>query len=346
MLCRRTLFILWMLLGLASWSGATVAPVHAKLKVHLIVAADGRGFAGNNALRVDADGINFTSTIISQIPAGHLNTTSLGGGKIITKMELLNAITNAPVERDDVLLFYYSGHGAIAPMQGHYLSLSSKEALLRSELSETLKAKGARLTLVITDCCSAFAPLPDVPRPDVPVMAAEKWSPLCEKLMKGVQGHIDITSSSPGEFSWISTKDFGSIFTVCLTRNIHEQQQQILTWKELFRVTRDATILQSKAEAELQTPELLKYEVSDWIRFGVEARSVDGGGVHINRVIPGTAAVRARLEPGDVIVRWDGIAIEGAQHFSQLVDKSKGDVELMVRNMNTGLLQSVTITLP
>ena len=56
---------------------------------------------------------------------------------------------------NDVLLFYYTGHGAIFEGQGHVLTTSHGN-LLRETLRKEMTARRPRLCVILTDCCSSL----------------------------------------------------------------------------------------------------------------------------------------------------------------------------------------------
>jgi hypothetical protein len=91
-------------------------------------------------------------------------------------LEAINALKPTP---QDIVVFYYTGHGfnynnkpyqypILALRQASYQPLN-EHSLAMEEIYASLKSKGARLTLVMSDCCnsdpSAIAPtMPDVAR--------------------------------------------------------------------------------------------------------------------------------------------------------------------------------------
>jgi hypothetical protein len=118
--------------------------------------------------------------------------------------------------QDDVLLFYYSGHGAMVEGRGHMLTTSHGN-LARSDLRAVMGAKQPRLSVLLTDCCSSlFKPRKLPPAPGAPAPRPE-ISPLLRCLLLEHRGVVDITSSSYGEASW-GRPGFGGFFTNALGR--------------------------------------------------------------------------------------------------------------------------------
>lgn len=109
--------------------------------------------------------IGFKETVIAGTDFGKKNV-----------LEAINALKPSP---QDIVVFYYTGHGFNynnKPYQYPLLALRqasfdplNENSLAMEDIYAALKAKGARLTLVMSDCCnsdpSAIAPtMPDIAR--------------------------------------------------------------------------------------------------------------------------------------------------------------------------------------
>jgi hypothetical protein len=171
-------------------------------------------------------------------------------GDNVTPDGVLDFIDKLEVEKTDTLLFYYSGHGAWDPDKGQYLQMYSgpknkRGDLFRTTLVSKLKAKNARLTVVLTDICNGVCP---------------SWVPLTRDLTKPPQyatlrnllllpdGLVDVTSSAKGELSWTRFpdkrgKEVGSVFTVVLADLFRHELKpgEVLTWKSAHASLQKAT---------------------------------------------------------------------------------------------------------
>ena len=69
---------------------------------------------------------------------------------------IVDYFRNVPVGPNDVLLFYYSGHGATFEGQGHVLTTSHGN-LSRDTLRAAVTGRGARLSVLLTDSAPAWS---------------------------------------------------------------------------------------------------------------------------------------------------------------------------------------------
>ena len=76
-----------------------------------------------------------------------------------------------------------------------------------------MQAKGARLTVLLTDACNGRAVMEQFPRSvqEMRVVSVEGWTGL-EELLFCYRGTLDLTAASRGQFRWC-TKDVGGWFT-------------------------------------------------------------------------------------------------------------------------------------
>ncbi len=116
--------------------------------------------------------------------------------------------------KDESLLVIYSGHGGIDPVRGHFLAMR-RGRLYRSDLRDALDATGARLTVILTNCCSNIEGV-DPPMRRVPA----EWAAFKQLFFQHC-GMVDITAAEEGTFAWINNRD-GGFFTLCLTRLLCE----------------------------------------------------------------------------------------------------------------------------
>src|SRR5262249_31158963 len=149
---------------------------------------------------------------------------------------------------DDVLLFFYTGHGATVEGRGHVLTTSHgnvDRAVVRSEM----QARRARLCILLTDCCSTVVRLrPRGPMPAGPAPGESRVSPLARCLLLQHNGTVDLTSSSYGEASWSDTER-GGLFTHALSLALASPSIELfdkdndgfVTWSEFFDEVRIAT---------------------------------------------------------------------------------------------------------
>lgn len=168
------------------------------------------------------------------VPAARLAISEAVGADV-TPEKLLAAVKALPVTADDSLLLYYAGHGAWADT-GPYLRMGGGKILPRADLLAALKARGARLTLLLTDCCSTYVGqimlfAPGTIDPDV-----------YRDLFFRHRGVVDVTAAERGQVA-VGDMNLGGVFTRSLT--------------EVFTQTERATLDEDK-DGQVSWPEALR----------------------------------------------------------------------------------------
>lgn len=140
---------------------------------------------------------------------------------------VLSQLDQLMVNSDDVVIFYFSGHGFRTVRKGvdpwpvlHFTIVD--EGVELSFIKEKLEKKQPRFLLVIADVCNSYTPsryAPPLickmfgPTPDQEILRANYQSLFLES-----EGTLIITSSKKGEPSWCS--DTGGLFTGALLHSI------------------------------------------------------------------------------------------------------------------------------
>lgn len=123
--------------------------------------------------------------------------------------EVVNSLQCAP---DDIVVFYYVGHGTENTGTSKYplMCLASLQPNMFVPLSwvyNTLKSKGARLTITIGMCCNARQGIHGRSAPAFSVNYGNAYvdddmAESIKKMFLDFKGDIIATSSSPNESSW------------------------------------------------------------------------------------------------------------------------------------------------
>ena len=137
-------------------------------------------------------------------------------GRTLALTLIVNYFRKLQSGPNDVLFFYYTGHGAIFEGQGHVLTTSHGN-LLRETLRKQMSADDPRLCVIVDrlllepgEAAGRKPPMAGAPAPQ------EQVSPIMRCLFLEHQGLVDVTSSSFGEPSW-SGQGTGGLFTRALT---------------------------------------------------------------------------------------------------------------------------------
>lgn len=150
---------------------------------------------------VDMRSISAWLEQISQNTGMPLNKILLTGtGRNLSQSALLNAIAGLPVGSNDVIIFYYTGHGGANEMPGGsrwpLMVFQNYELVDYAVISEQVKAKGARFVVTIADCCNNYS-YQVKQRPLAPKGAANSY----QILFLQQRGYIVMSAASKGEFS-------------------------------------------------------------------------------------------------------------------------------------------------
>jgi hypothetical protein len=167
---------------------------------------------------------------------------------------------------DDVIFFYYAGHGRNSRADDFPLFIGHNNMENRmTSIMNVLKSKNARLNIVMYDCCNIGARTP-----------FERNTQTIDTglgvLFKSAKGNVMISSASPGNFSWGSAQ-IGGFCTVSFI-NALSSANPTDSPTEAWNKVKNATIRLTDGMCERrnvakQTPKI-KLEISG---------SNDGGGV-------------------------------------------------------------------
>ena len=176
-------------------------------------------------------------------------------GKECNKPNLERALSNLHCSPNDVVFFYYSGHGVHAeadPANGwlpqmclNYESYDQDKFVPITFVRDQLATKSARLSIIITDCRNNDSNWVSVKSILSEVKDAPNTSSLearLKKLFYESQGTVIATSSKHGQPSYGSKE--GGCFSVAFWDEIYrvEQGQGNADWKSVMEETRKRTL--------------------------------------------------------------------------------------------------------
>lgn len=165
------------------------------------------------------------------------------------KATAVRMIKGAEAGPDDVLMFVYTGHGFRWDDQTDYypnidLTSSSyddvrKSYIAMSDIYDELSTKGARLTIVLSDCCNSKIGT-DTPLANTSSLFSRTNTNFdltkLQSLFLGSSGTVRATASSPGEVSWCGVN--GGFFLLSFIESLRAQisplQESAPTWDGLI----------------------------------------------------------------------------------------------------------------
>ena len=180
---------------------------------------------------------------------GMMLEASYNSGSDANKENLLTVLQNLRCEPEDVVFFYYSGHGGRAmDDRSKYPQLvfkqSDAEAYPMYKIDETISAKRPKFRIVMGDMCNSVSHNMTVKSEIGSGKSVVESDPatVYENLFKNLKGSVLVTSSKAGEPS--AALDDGGAFTICflneLGRMVSGNHQP--DWNALMENTRTATV--------------------------------------------------------------------------------------------------------
>lgn len=189
-----------------------------------------------------------------------------------SKKNILDAIEILTPGGNDIVVFYYSGHGFSyekdaekrfpqIDMRSHPASndieVINDNTQNLMDLFELVKSRGARLNIVIGDCCNSLIQFRrDFKGGDDKIRLAERPPVIinkqtCETLFCDYTASILVAAADKGEYA-VSDEQIGSIFTFNFTNNLKILMNKSvapkngLPWSKLLEETQEKTFELSK----------------------------------------------------------------------------------------------------
>lgn len=198
-------------LGIIALALASALPqVSLARNLYAIIAADTNDVSIGPSTNSDFNHVRQKMQEVANYTGLDLKEISIKGANTTPSL-LLQSIRNAPIKNDDVVVFYYSGHGyrtnakGSSPWPNLYFSTPQKGVKYETVM-DILHAKQPRFLLTMVDVCNSFIPdngaPPLVTRTAFNAAAADRMKINYQTLFLNSAGTIHITSSSAGEYSY------------------------------------------------------------------------------------------------------------------------------------------------
>lgn len=352
---------------------------------HLVLFGDTLDKNIGVSVGVDTKGV--MSLFAENLPRAQLRVTRVEGPQL-SKQRMLDTIRKTRVGKNDALIVYFAGHGAYDPKQGHYFvatpsaKTESKRYLLRDDVRAAMKARGARLNVLMSDCCSNVRKLRKAVGAPTTKSVVAQAPPAFVSLLLKPQGFVDISSSSPGQVAMGDDAN-GGYFTRTFRTYISDNLRKNLTWKKAtgdvsrltalkfekthpmgIRFRSDGKSINQRTQTPKARLELGNGDADSKLpplppptrngpRFGVRAKQ-KGSRLVITQVVARSPATRVyvgnnpqplKLEVGDVIVSINGRRISTERQYGNAVDNSGRRMKIQVLNVKDGKTYDVTVYL-
>jgi len=184
-------------------------------------------------------------------------------------LALSKTLDSIKVESNDIIFFYYTGHGfnvKISTSIFPILSLKdiSHHTISIDEISEKLKRKNARLTITFGDLCNSYkaTSLRSLRKTLHPkgIDVKEDNNAILRQLFVDTKGAIKIASSQLGQIS--NAYDDGSLYTLSFDKALAEaiDKNENVTWTSLLSDTqlRLDLMLSNRSQKSIYEIKLIK----------------------------------------------------------------------------------------
>jgi len=166
-------------------------------------------------------------------------------GLDLTYQNTLDWINKTVTHADDIILFYYTGHGVrVKHMKTPWpcFYYPAREEIVDSNVFiGRLRSKPCALCIFLCDCCNVLvSPLRSLdiygagklPHQKMPAYGKDVY----QQLFAGTKGVILASGATPGRRSWCTQK--GSVFTTAFITSLrNEMQKPVPNWSHVFKKT-------------------------------------------------------------------------------------------------------------
>ena len=209
--------------------------------LHVLLACD------TDALdQTKIDGNRLNNRLMMEIPRERREITVYQGGRV-TSDDILDYYKDLRVRSNDALFFYFSGHGGVDG-DGHFMRMTDGRKLWRDEVREAMEDTGARLRVLLTDCCALAAdPGARVRAVFMPEGVARVEA--FRHLFFRHRGTVDVNACKEGEEAWCDLENGGvctDAFLILLGWQNHmldseNSRDQFVSWREFLGHLDDQT---------------------------------------------------------------------------------------------------------
>jgi len=221
--------------------------------IHTIIFADTNDQSIGQSVGVDARKFqNWANMIANALKAdGYSQKVYVYSGNLCSKNNLLFVVNNLQCT-GDIVLFYYSGHGARSVNDASKFprmclgSNSTDQFLSVSQLNTLLQQKNPRLQIIIADCCNSYFD-GSIPMGRMVAMGSSTSrvsypTSKIRELFTKRRGNIISAGATKGEYGW-SNNLTGGLFTNSFIESFDFsiERGEAASWNVIFKDTKDLT---------------------------------------------------------------------------------------------------------
>ena len=240
--------LLLLLLGscLLLTSNAEAQEVHA-----LLVIMDVYGDPITPSVKVDEENVRTFLRKVKRVYNTDVKVlrSSAGETTISNIQREIRALRPGP---DDVVFFYFAGHGAMISETDKrtYLTVSDPASgsanLFREDVEDEITAHNCRLQIIITDCCSSIPSRSRSRKYSILATPRPAGTKAIKNLFGEHKGLLHVTSATEGQPAWgYPMADRGGLFTetliAAITQDSDRDENSFLEWSEVFTIAKTQT---------------------------------------------------------------------------------------------------------
>jgi hypothetical protein len=214
-------------------------------KMYVVIVANSLDGSIGNGCKVDESKIDLEFSNIADA-LGITVEKHVIADKDFTKENVLNALSGIQPGSNDIVVFFYRGHGfRLADQKSSWPQMSMRyspyqpiEGLPLEDVYSAIVGKGARLNLVFGDLCNSVVGRSQ-PTNQASSSLQSDFYPNLDKLRKLFlysRGSILAAAASPGEVSWVNAYDggfFTSSFFDSFHRDVSSTTGNGVSWENL-----------------------------------------------------------------------------------------------------------------
>ena len=242
--------------------------------IHFICIADTDDNKIGKSVKKDVNQmLDFVMSLASDIGMeDNLQPAIVMMGEECNKKNLLTTIEEFKCGKDDIVLFYYSGHGIRAYQDTSEfpqmcLGNSDQDYISLEYVKKKIERKGPGLSIILADCCNSYDSSA-TPKEAVMITARARASDKSShdegmrKLFLETRGSIIAASSRKGEVSW-GNSYYGGLFTNGFLNeiNLYTSSGKAIDWQELMWRTRCRVVADSRSSRKYQGVQTPIYKI-------------------------------------------------------------------------------------
>lgn len=212
--------------------------------IRALVVADTLDKSLGEDIKVDVYRMQKNVEIISKKIGCQLNLTTLCDNHFRSD-DVIAWLRNLPKVSNDIVIFYYSGHGRRDALTKPWpvLAIWNSEHFPRplggAAVINFLKQNTQRLALVLFDCCNKGSDrehISYIPRGKEIMISESIDADGLKKLFLHTRGVIVASAASPGEYSYShNSVPKGGVFSVSFTKTLMRAcKNKNVSWKQVF----------------------------------------------------------------------------------------------------------------